>query len=167
MSRTTYDKGTIADLIDGKLPWSDLKTMMSSYKDPDRFTQYVEVLQERVPWNERILLPLGPHLFIVRKADGSIVTKSTSGFEFGDYRKNWKLEARIFVRKTNEDYRQIYTEMTHADPEWMELREFYDPLDGTLLDVEVVPPCYPLIHSFEPDLEAFYTQWLGRPIPQA
>ncbi|MBI5503681.1 MAG: hypothetical protein HY899_02695, partial [Deltaproteobacteria bacterium] len=46
-----------------------------------------------------------------------------------------------------------------------ELREFYDPLDGTLLDIEVVPPFYPLVHSFEPDLETFYTQWLGKPFP--
>jgi acetone carboxylase gamma subunit len=165
MAGKTYDKSAIADLIDGKMPWHDLKDMMSSHKDPDRFTKYLEVLQERVPWDDRILLPLGPHLFIVQKADASIVTKSTSGFEFGDYRKNWKLKARIFVRRTDADYRQIYTEMTHPDPQWMELREFYDPLDGTLLDIEVVPPCYPLIHSFEPDLEVFYTQWLGKPFP--
>ena len=111
---------------------------------------------------DRILLCLGPHLFIVKKADGRIVTKSRSGFEFGDYRKNWKLQARIFVRKTKQQYREIYTEMTHADPQWMELREFYDPLDGTLLDIETVPPGYPLTHSFEPDLDTFYTQWLGR-----
>ncbi len=46
----------------------------------------------------------------------------------------------------------------------MELREFYDPIDGTLLYVETVPPGYPIIHNFEPDLEAFYTEWLGRPL---
>ncbi|MBI5503930.1 MAG: acetone carboxylase subunit gamma, partial [Deltaproteobacteria bacterium] len=165
MSTRINDKSAIADLIDGKLPWADLKDMMSSYKDPDRFIKYVELLQERVAWDDRILLPLSPHLFIVQKADGRIVTKSSSGFEFGDYRLNWKLQARIFVRKTDADYRQIYPAMTHADPQWMELREFYDPLDGTLLDIEVVPPFYPLVHSFEPDLETFYTQWLGKPFP--
>jgi acetone carboxylase, gamma subunit len=161
MTRKSYDKGTIADLVDGTLPWKQVKDMMSSYKDPDRFIKYLEVLQERVPWGDRILLSLGPHLFIVKKEDGRVVTKSRSGFEFGDYRKNWKLQARIFVRKTKEQYREIYTEMTHADPQWMELREFYDPLDGTLLDIETVPPGYPLVHSFEPDLDTFYTQWLG------
>jgi hypothetical protein len=46
----------------------------------------------------------------------------------------------------------------------MELREYYDPLDGTLLEVEAVPPGYPVIHSFQPDLEAFYAEWLGRPL---
>jgi acetone carboxylase gamma subunit len=46
----------------------------------------------------------------------------------------------------------------------MELREFYDPNDGTLLHVEAVPPGYPIVHNFEPDLEAFYNEWLGRPL---
>lgn len=159
-----YTKEIIADLVDGKLPWKMLKEMMSKYKDPDRFDKYLAVLQERQTWPDRILLPLGPHLFIVRKADGSIVTKSSSGFEFGDYRLNWKLKARIYVRDTNEAYRELYPALMHADPQWMELREFYDPLDGTLLDTEAVPPGYPLIHSFQPDLEVFYRDWLKRPL---
>ncbi len=161
---TTYSKAVIADLVDGKLPWKTLKEMMSSYKDADRFDKYVAVLQERVAWKERILLPLGPHLFIVRKDDGGIVTKSSSGFEFGDYRENWKLKARIYVRNSNEAYREIYPALMHADPLWMELREYYDPFDGTLLEIEVVPPGYPILHSFQPDLEGFYRDWLGRPL---
>jgi acetone carboxylase gamma subunit len=159
-----YSKEVIADLVDGKLPWSMLKEMMSKYKDPDRFDKYVAVLQERQRWKDRILLPLGPHLFIVRRDDGTIVTKSSSGFDFGDYRQNWKLKARTFVRNTDAAYREIYPELMHADPRWMELREYYDPIDGTLLDVEAVPPGYPILHSFQPDLEAFYSKWLKRPL---
>jgi len=159
-----YTKEVIADLVDGKLPWKMLKEMMSKYKDPDRFDKYLTVLQERQTWSERILLPLGPHLFIVRKDDGSIVTKSTSGYEFGDYRQNWKLKARIFVRDSDEAYREIYPKLMHADPKWMELREYYDPLDGTLLEIEAVPPGYPIVHSFQPDLEGFYREWLKRPL---
>ncbi|MAF47623.1 MAG: acetone carboxylase subunit gamma [Rhodospirillales bacterium] len=162
---TEYTKDTIADLVDGKLSWAHLKEMMTNFKDPDRFDIYLAVLQERVPWKEKILLPLGPHLFVVRKDDGSLVTKSTSGHEFGDYRENWKLKARIYVRDTDEAYREIYPEMMHADPEWMELREYYDPIDGTLLEVEAVPPGYPIVHTFQPDLEGFYRDWLQRPIP--
>jgi len=165
MTQTNYSEQTIGELFDGKLPWKNIKGMMSGFKDAGRFDLFVAALQKRVPWDERILLPLGPRLFIVRKEDGSIITKSWSGAEFGDYRQNWKLKARIFVRDSAERYREIYTEMAHADPEWMEMREFYDPLDGTLLDVEVVPPGYPLIHDFEPDLEGFYEDWLGRPLP--
>lgn len=159
-----YSKEVIADLVDGKLPWKMLKEMMSKYKDADRFDKYLAVLQERRSWTDKILLPLGPHLFIVRKANGSIVTKSSSGYEFGDYRRNWKLKARIFVRNTNEAYREIYPELMHADPAWMELREYYDPIDGTLLEIEAVPPGYPIVHSFQPDLEAFYRDWLKRPL---
>ena len=161
---TQYSKEVIADLVDGRLPWKMLKEMMSKYKDPDRFDKYLAVLQERQSWQDTILLPMGPHLFIVRKADGSIVTKSSSGYEFGDYRENWKLKARIYVRNTNESYREIYPELMHADPKWMELREYYDPLDGTLLEAEAVPPGYPIVHSFQPDLEAFYSEWLKRPL---
>src|SRR5690606_2875233 len=60
----SYDKSVIEDLIDGTLPWPTTKHMMSSYKDEGRFTTYLEILQERVPWQERILLPLGEHLYI-------------------------------------------------------------------------------------------------------
>jgi acetone carboxylase gamma subunit len=159
-----YTQEVIADLVDGKLPWKMLKEMMSNYKDPNRFDKYVAVLQQKQKWQEKILLPLGPHLFIVKKADGSIVTKSSSGYEFGDYRQNWKLRARIYVRDSNEAYREIYPAFMHADPKWMELREYYDPLDGTLLEIEAVPPGYPIVHSFQPDLEAFYQHWLKRPL---
>jgi acetone carboxylase gamma subunit len=159
-----YNEEVIADLVDGKLPWQMLKEMMSNYKDEDRFDKFLSVLQQKQVWSEKILLPLGPHLFIVRKADGSIVTKSSSGFEFGDYRLNWKLQARIYVRKTDEAYREIYPALMHADPKWMELREYYDPLDGTLLEIEAVPPGYPVVHSFQPDLEGFYEHWLKRPL---
>ena len=56
---TTYNKQTIADLIDSQLPWEQVHEMMSGYKDPRRFDTYIEILQERVPWDDKILLPLG------------------------------------------------------------------------------------------------------------
>ncbi len=162
---SNYDKATITDLMDGKLPWPQVKEIMSAYKDPDRFNKYIEILQERAPWNDQIILPLGPHLYIVKTADGRYITKSTSGHEYGDYRENWKLQARVFARRTDEHYQEIYPKLMHAVPEWMELREYYDPIDGTLLEIEAVPPGYPVVHSFQPDLEVFYEQWLGRPLP--
>lgn len=162
---TTYQVKEIEDLVDGTLPWPSLKAMMSAFKDADRFEKYVAVLQDRVSWKDPIVLPLGPHLYVVRNKAGDLVTKSTSGFEFGDYRVNWKLKARIYIRDTVEAYRELYPEWMHADPEWMEMREFYDPLDGTLLEVEVAPAGYPIVQNFEPDLEGFYREWLGKPIP--
>jgi acetone carboxylase gamma subunit len=61
--------------------------------------------------------------------------------------------------------REVYPAMAHADPEWMELREFYCPASGRLLEVECSPPGYPVVHEFLPDVEGFYRGWLGRDVP--
>jgi acetone carboxylase gamma subunit len=44
------------------------------------------------------------------------------------------------------------------------LREYFCPGCLALLEVEAVPPGYPVIHDFVPDLEGFYEAWLGRPL---
>lgn len=159
---TEYTRKQLEDLIDGKLRFKDLHSMMSSFKDPDRFDRMIEILQGRVAWKDEILLPFGVHLFIVRKPGGERVVKCDCGREFGDYRENWKLQASIFVRDTEELYREVYPELMHALPEWMELREYYCPGCWSLLEVEAVPPGYPIVFDFLPDLETFYKDWLGR-----
>jgi acetone carboxylase gamma subunit len=164
MKQQSYPREVVEQLVDGTLPWRDLKRMMSSFKDPDRFDTYVAILQERIPWDDRILLPLSDNLFIVERADGERVTKSRGGFDFGDYRRNWKLNALIFERDTDELMDEVYPRMMGADPRWMTLREYYCPASLTLLDVEAVPPGYPIVHAFQPDLEGFYREWLGRPL---
>ena len=156
----SYDLKTIEALIDGKLPWRDVKNIMSSFKDKDRFQKYVQVLQSRVPWPEKILLPYGLKLYIVEKEDKSRVVKCDCGHEFGDYKKNWKLAASIFVRDTKEKMTEIYPEMLAAETDWMELREYYCPGCFALLEVEAVPPGYPILFDFEPDIDAFYESWL-------
>jgi acetone carboxylase, gamma subunit len=164
IAMTAYTKDVIRDLIEGKLPWPETKRIMSAYKDDDRFFKALAVLQERVPWTERILLPVGEHLFIVEKADRARVTRCECGHEFCDYRKNWKLAANILVRDDKALLREIYPNSDLCDPEWMEIREFLCPSCFTLLEVEACPPGYPVLHEFEPDLEAFYRDWLGRPL---
>ena len=161
-----YSKKEIADLIDGKLPFSRVHTMLSNFKDKDRFDKYVEILSERVPWNDPILLPYGVHLYIVLKPNGQKVVKCDCGNEFGSYKENWKLNASIRVRDTDEKLEEIYPPMMHCDPEWMELREYFCPSCFTLLEVEAVPPGYPIVFDFLPDLETFYNEWLGRPLPE-
>jgi len=47
----------------------------------------------------------------------------------------------------------------------MEIREYICPTCATLLEVESVPPGWPVIFDFLPDLESFYEVWLGRPLP--
>ena len=96
---------------------------------------------------------------------GGYRIKCDCGHEFCDYRENWKLEALINVRETVESLREIYPDKMHGDPEWNALREYFCPGCKTLLEVEAVPPGYPVIHDFVPDLEGFYEDWLGRPLP--
>ena len=68
------------------------------------------------------------------------------------------------------DTRAIYIETLGnpnsdiPDPQWMEIREFICPECGTLHEVEAAAPGYPVVHDFEPDLEGFYREWLGRPL---
>lgn len=158
-------KDVLRSLMDGELPWPDIKTIMSSAtKDSDRFFKYIEILQERVSWKERILLPLGPHLFIVEKENGDRTVKCQCGFEFGDFRVNWKLKALIYVRDDEEKLDLIYPGLWKPSPENWEIREFYCPQCAAQLEVESVPHGYPLIFDFLPNLDAFYREWLGKPL---
>jgi acetone carboxylase gamma subunit len=159
------DEDTLRDLLDERLPRAQVRTIQSSFKDPDRFDKYVAILQERVGWEDRIVLPFGEHLYIVSKGNGSYLVKCDCGHEFCDYRENWKLEALVRVRATAEELKEIYPEKMHGDPEWNSLREYFCPDCKALLEVEAVPPGYPVIHDFVPDLEGFYTEWLGRELP--
>lgn len=34
-----------------------------------------------------------------------------------------------------------------------------------LLETEAVPPGYPVMHEYLPDVEGFYKGWLGREVP--
>jgi acetone carboxylase gamma subunit len=163
-SAPKYSKKVIRDLVDRKLSWTVLKQIMSSPKDSDRFDKYVEVLQEKVPWKEKILLPIGEHLFIVCK-EGKPIVKAACGHEFGDYRENWKLKALINVRDTEEKLKEIFPGLGEYDTSIAEVREYYCPGCGTLLDVASMARGYPILFEFLPDIEAFYRKWLGRPLP--
>jgi acetone carboxylase gamma subunit len=156
-------KEVLKDLIDGNLDWPRVKQIMSSPKDADRFEKYVALMQERVRWTEKILLPLGEHLFVVAKGRRRVV-KCDCGHDFGDWRENWKLNALIHVRDTRRKLAEIYRGPRSPDPAWCEIREFYCPRCGVQLEVESVPPGYPVTFDFLPDIDAFYAQWLGKPL---
>jgi acetone carboxylase gamma subunit len=160
----SYSKEDLRDLYDGRLPWHKTFEIMSKPKDDDRFDKYIEILQERVPWLERILLPLGEHLYVVDKA-GERIVKCDCGHEFGDWRQNWKLNALIFDRDDTEKLEEIYPGLKCPDPNLCEVREFYCPGCGSLLKVEAVPVGHPIIFDALPDIDSFYREWLGRPLP--
>lgn len=162
-----YDRKKIEELIDGTIDWDTLHRMLSTPKDPERFQMYLEILQERVPWDDRIILPYSLHLYIVQKKDTKEwVIKCDCGHEFCDYRDNWKLHALIYVRDTEEALNEIYPRLMAPDPQWQVLREYYCPGCGTLLEVEAPVPWYPVIHNWQPDIETFYREWLGWPVPE-
>lgn len=163
---TRMTEETLADLLDEKLSRRAVKDIQTGIKDPDRFDKWVALLQERVSYDDPIVLPYGEGLNIVRRqSDGELVIRTDAGADLCRWDENWKMHVPVFVRDTDELYEEIYPKLGHPDGEWMELREFYCPVSGRLLETEAVPPGYPVIHEYLPDLEGFYNGWLGREVP--
>ena len=158
------DKKTLERMLEGDLPWEQLKPIIADQKDPNRFDMIMEILQEKLKWKEQIILPLHEHLYIISKG-GERIVKCDCGYEFGDYKINWKTKCRIRVRDSFEQIEELYPKDMGSDPEWEELREFYCPGCFSLLDVEAVPPGYPVIFNFLPDIDKFYEKWLGKNPP--
>ncbi|MFP6560654.1 acetone carboxylase subunit gamma [Paraburkholderia sp. B3] len=164
---STYTREQIRNLVDGKLDWDTTLRMLSMPKDGERFQMYIDALQQKLGWKERIVLPLGPHLYIVQQpATKKWVTQCDCGHVFGDYRENWKLHANIFVRDTEEAMDEVYPRLMAPDTQWQVYREYYCPTCGTMHDVEAPTPWYPVVHDFEPDIDAFYSEWVKLPVPE-
>lgn len=161
---SSVDKDLIRQLVDGVISKENARRLLTmERKDHDRFWNYLDVLQERVKWDDPILLPLNDHLHIVHKAGGGRVVKCGCGHEFGDYRANWKLQSLIRTRTTHDEFKEVYApEPACPEPEWQEIREFYCPNCAAQLAVEVVPPGYPLVFEMLPDLDRFYRDFMGR-----
>lgn len=146
----SYPIEMIKDLIEGRLPTEEVQQLQRD-KDPDRFQKVLEVEQARVPWSDRILVPLQEHLFVVLSAADERIVKCRCGHEFGDYRVNWKEAALVYERDPQDG--EIFVGPRGANPDWQLLREFYCPGCAVLLDVEPVPIGYPFIFNFLPDLD--------------
>ena len=164
---TTYTREQVRNLVDGKLDWDTTLRMLSMPKDPDRFEKYLDALQKKLDWDDRIVLPLGPHLHIVQLAKTKKwVIKCDCGHEFCGWRENWKLHANVFVRQTEEEMTEVYPKLMAPDTQWQVYREYYCPQCGTMHDIEAPTPWYPVIHDFEPDIDAFYKEWVKLPLPE-
>lgn len=166
MTNNAVTKDMIAKLMDGQLGDDHLQDLQRmARKDTDRFQKYIELLQERVPWNEKVLLRLTDHLYIVQNETLGRTVRCDCGHDFGDYRVNWKLSTRVRVRRTSEEFEEVYTPAYSApEPGWMTLREYYCPSCATQLAVEVVPPGYPPVFDMLPDLDSFYRNFLAAPL---
>lgn len=162
----SIEKDLIRQFLDGTISDTDVQRLQRmKTKDTDRFWVYLEVLQERVPWDDKILLRINDHLYIVRNKEGQRIVKCDCGHEYGDYRVNWKYHALVRSKKTLEEFTKIYQpEPAAPEPEWQEIREFYCPSCAAQLSVEVVPPGYPVMFEMLPDLDRFYSEFLGSPL---
>ncbi len=157
---------TLAALLDERLSRREVKEIQSAYKDGDRFEKWLSVLQQRVPYEDPIVLPAGEGLNIVRRrADGELVYRCDCGHDFCTHNRNWKLDALIHVRETEESLLEIYPKMAGPDPQLQQIREYLCPGCVRQLEVEAVQPGYPVVHEFLPGRAGFYRGWLGRELP--
>jgi acetone carboxylase gamma subunit len=162
-----YTRSKIADLVDGRVDQDTLQQMLSTPKDPERFSIYLDILQERVTWSDKIVLPLAPKLYIVQqKTSKQWWVRCECGHDFCGWKDNWKLYARIHVRDNQIKMEEIYPRLMTPTPSWQVLREYFCPDCATLHDVEAPTPWYPVIRDFEPDIDTFYQDWLGLPVPE-
>jgi N-methylhydantoinase B/oxoprolinase/acetone carboxylase alpha subunit/acetone carboxylase gamma subunit len=160
----TLERETLAAMLDEKLSRREIRDIQSGYKDPDRFDKWVEVLQERVSYDDPIVLPLGEGLNVVRSG-GELVVRCDCGHDFCPPNRNWKIEAAIFVRDDEQKMLEIFPKWGAGDPDWVEVREYFCPSCARQLEVDAAPPGYPVVHDFVPDIEGFYRGWLGRELP--
>jgi len=160
------DQDTLAALLEERLSRREVKDIQSGYKDSDRFEKWIAVLQARVPYADPIVLPAGEGLNIVRRrSDGELVYRCDCGQDFCAHNRNWKMDAVVYVRDTQEALLEIYPEMAGPDPALQQIREYYCPSCARQLEVEALQPGYPVVHEFLPDVEGFYRGWLGREVP--
>lgn len=160
------DEQRVRQLIDGKLSWDELRNeILPDPKDPRRFEKVLRVLQERLDWDDPILVPLNDHLCVVGTEDGRMI-RAHCGETLCSAGENWKTSCRVRVREDEEELNEIYPEYMSVAPDWsFQLREWFCPNCFELIDVDAVPAGYPVIKPFEPDIDTFYEEWLGRPAP--
>ena len=60
--------------------WETTMRMLSMPKDHDRFRMYLNALQSKLPWDDKIILPISLHLYIAQnKKTKEWVTKCSCG----------------------------------------------------------------------------------------
>lgn len=163
---TKNDTETIRQLIDGELSWEELRNdLLPDPKASNRFEVTREVLQEKVDFDDPVLVPLNDHLYVVGGDDGRTV-KAGCGHELCAADDNWKLHTQVRVREEKDEFAELYTDIQSPHPDWgFQLREFFCPGCYQLVEVEAVPTGYPMLQKFEPDVDAFYEEWLDKPAP--
>ena len=76
------------------------------------------------------------------------------------------LEASAPVMACARDFLSETGTLMAPDTAWQVYREYTCPQCGALHDVEAPTPWYPVLHDFEPDIDAFYREWVKLPLPE-
>ncbi len=162
----TVNKQLMRQIVEGDISREDIREMLKmNPKDKNRFFTYLEVLQEKVDWDDQILLRISDNLYIVKKPTGERITKCHCGHDFDDYRINWKTGCNVRVRKTAESIGEVYYPSPACpEPDWTQIREFYCPSCFRQLGVEAAPPGYPFVFEVLPDIDRLYREFLDRPL---
>lgn len=114
------ERSTLAALLDEKLSRREVHAIQSGHKDVERFDNWASVLQERVDYEDPIVLPVGEGLNVVRRrSDGELVIRCDCGHDFCRHDRNWKLEAAVRIRADTESMAEIYPGMAAGDPDWL------------------------------------------------
>lgn len=160
-------RDVLRDLETSRMSWTEIREILRQKKTSDRFTEYQAALAEGTPFGSDVLLRLSEYLYVVREPDGEhLVRCGECRHAFGDPRVNWKLAARVRVRRTLEEFMEIYHyEEVCPEPGVAEVREYICPGCATLLSVECVPIGYPPVFEFLPDLASVYADILHQPAP--
>ena len=146
------ERRTAEDLIDGRLSWPQLKEIVSHPKDPDRFQVVMDVLRERLGWQEPILLPLADHLYVVQKGtqrvvedmDGDIFSERIAEDVFGvvasrdEKQDKWTLDEKATGARRQElrglraERSLPYEEFWRQERERIEEGQLGEPVRGML-----------------------------------
>ena len=164
--RGALDRETVERLLDAELPRDQLRDeILPGPKDPGRFETVREILQDRLEWEDPILMPLNDHLHVVGTSEGRVI-RGECGHDFCGADENWKLACRVRLQEDQDELSRYYPAEQTFNPDWdFQLREFICPECLTLITVDAVPAGYPMRKPFEPDIDTFYEEWLGKPAP--
>lgn len=77
------------------------------------------------------------------------------GCKIGSARDNYKKGCLIYNRDPSEIYPRVTNETIDFIPNknWIRIIEFYCPSCGTMLEVENLPPGYPITYDIEVDID--------------
>ena len=91
------------------------------------------------------------------------------GLELGPARENYKKYCLLYERDPREIHNphlkiaegNLFQQTFSPHPDWCRIIEFYCPGCGTMLEVEYLPPGYPLTHDIELDLDTLKKYFVG------